>query len=761
MNNPPSDLPLDSTSPLKEALSLSPPAPASNVSSINHETQISELQLLLRELESLTVPSAVLPSLPGTHRDNELAVVRLGLASSLFVALQCKHAATAGHSLRVASIVSAWAMQMGLTPEQRDEVEVAALLHDVGMIGVPDHILLKPAILNANERIIIDKARKFSVEILRHCCANPAVLAIVEDIPVWYDGSRFEYPKRGEEIVLGARMISIAEAFDAMVTDRVFRPARSQERAMAGLFEYAGTQFDPTLVPKFAVFTSRDQIAYQEEIQSRWLNSLDPEMVNSYWALNNAPSPPRSSSFSNLFELKLLENMYDAVAFVDTAGCVVHWNRGAERLTGMPSTSIRGNLWHPDLLQMADERGEPLAENDCPVHHALQDDFQSLRRLSIRDRMGRQVTVDTHAIPVTAVDGVRHGAVLLLHDASSETSLEKRCLSLYEKSTHDPMTQVANRAEFDRVHTMFVEAHQQQNIPCSLIICDLDRFKSVNDTFGHQAGDDVIKSLASLLKSGCRAGDLVARYGGEEFVILCADCNNATAARRAEHVRIALNQIPQPRMEGRTVSCSFGVTEIQPGDTPETMLRRADRALLQAKEKGRNCVVQLGMGSTEGENSAETTPKKSSEEEDLVQKTLVTPVPFKMAVEKLRGFVADHQAKILTIDRNHIVMEIANEQSSWLRRLSDRPVVFLMDLIFEEEKTADKKGTHRTVQRTRIHARIRPNKVRNRRREELQRQAMQVLVSFRSYLMATEVNAADAEPFLHRIKHLLGTWSHK
>jgi len=116
-------------------------------------------------------------------------------------------------------------------------------------------------------------------------------------------------------------------------------------------------------------------------------------------------------------------------------------------------------------------------------------------------------------------------------------------------------------------------------------MCDLDRFKLVNDTYGHQAGDEAIKCLASLLKSCCRPGDLVARYGGEEFVLLSADCDNAAAARRAEQIRKALSQIPQPKMDGRSVTVSFGVTEIQPGDTPETMLRRADRALLMAKSK--------------------------------------------------------------------------------------------------------------------------------------------------------------------------------
>ena len=271
--------------------------------------------------------------------------------------------------------------------------------------------------------------------------------------------------------------------------------------------------------------------------------------------------------------------------------------------------------------------------------------------MTIVGRGERLVAVDAHAMPVIDRKGVTQGAVLLLHDASSEISLERQCQSLHEKATKDPLTQVANRAEFDRVHAMFVAAHQQQQVPCSLIMCDLDRFKRVNDTYGHQAGDEAIKSLASLLKSSCRPGDLVARYGGEEFVVLCADCDNATAARRAEQVRKSLGELAQAKMEGRTVTVSFGVTEIQPGDTPETMLRRADRALLMAKAKGRNVVVQLGSGS--GGETVETRPAAwapaAARPKETLEQELITPVPVRMAIEKLRGFVADHRAQ----DRVH------------------------------------------------------------------------------------------------------------
>ena len=108
------------------------------------ERWMTELHALLRELEVMTVASEVLPPVFGESLDDRLVQARLGVAASLFTALECKNAAVAGHALRVALTCSGWAVQMGLPEEERDAIEIAALLHDVGMIGVPDQILLKP-----------------------------------------------------------------------------------------------------------------------------------------------------------------------------------------------------------------------------------------------------------------------------------------------------------------------------------------------------------------------------------------------------------------------------------------------------------------------------------------------------------------------------------------------------------------------------------------------------------------------------------------
>jgi diguanylate cyclase (GGDEF)-like protein len=764
------------------------------------DSWMTELQSLLRELEAVTAASHTLPPVFSASVDDQLVQIRLGMAASLFTALQCRNAAVAGHAFRVALTCSAWALNMDLPASERDAIELAALLHDIGIIGVPDCILLKPGALAPEEADVMRRARTMSLDILRRSCSSPPVLEIVENIAAWYDGGspgivECPYMRRtanpaaadrdtppesarvassdlqvaaqlsGQHIPLGARMIAIVEAFDAMTTDHVYRPARSHERAMAELFECSGTQFDPELVQRFADFRQGDQTAVRWEVAHRWLRSLEPDLVNSFWELHATPAPKADVTVDALFQDRLLDNMYDAVVFIDAMGRVALWNRGTERLTGIAGVSVCGEIWRPELLGLSDEKGRAINEADCPVHTSIGCGVQSLRRLTILGRGQRTVAVDTHAIPVLNEHGISQGTILLLHDASSETSLEQRCQNLYEQATRDPMTQVANRAEFDRVHAMFVTAHKQQQVPCSLVMCDLDRFKLVNDTYGHQTGDEVIKCLASLLKSSCRPGDLVARYGGEEFVMLCADCDNAAATRRAEQICKTLSQIPQPKMGGRCITSSFGVTEIQPGDTPETMLRRADRALLMAKANGRNTVVQLGSGGSDApeEPSVSRHPSSGSPKE-LVQQSLVTAVPVRIAIEKLRGFVADHQAKILAIDGSRVQLEIEDRTASRLRRFTDRSESLLIDLVFEEERVRkdradDTPSPGSAATRTKIKITVSSRRNRDRRREEVMARARDVLVSFRSYLMASEEGSAEpVTGVLRRARKVLTPW---
>lgn len=664
---------------------------------------------------------------------------------------------------------SSWATMLTLPQEHRDEIEVAALLHDIGKIGVPDQVLLKPGRLSGDEHQAIEQQRLTGVEILRSCSASQNVLDIILHSGDWFDGSLAGQSLAGDYLPLGARMVAIVDAFDAMTTDQVYRRAMSRERAMVELFEFAGTQFDPRLVQDFCSFVSADQVKLGVSVARRWLKDLHAEDSNALWRLATPrlPESDDADSTSKLFQHKLLESMHDAVIFVDDSRRITLWNRAAERLTGIAASSVHLKLWSPELLTLRDERQKLLSPDECPLAESIRTGESALRRLSLLNRGGQRVEVDVHLVPVHGKGGTVHGATLLLHDASTQITLEQRLKSLHEKATRDPLTQIANRAEFDRTLENQARLHLEKRLPFSLIICDIDHFKRINDNFGHQAGDAVLIQFAGLLKRHCRPGDLVARYGGEEFVLICSDCSNATALTRAEEIRHELEQYPQPALAGKCITASFGVTELQDGDTPETMLRRADRGLYQAKENGRNTVVQLGSGIS-GE-APTTRPRgwlswlRGTPVQELLQRTLTTAVPLNMVVEKLRGFVADHHAEVEPAGANRVALRIDGENLPQLRRTADRGVPFIMELQFEEAQLPAE-GRGAGVSRTLVHVAIRPQRGRDRRQRDVLERARQLLESLKSYLVAQEMERVTTAPnqapekVLDRAKKVLTPW---
>jgi len=740
------------------------PAPADLSKSARRaetEHRVAEISSLLSSLEEAAVESGLATHTHSETRpedishENQLVQVRLGLASSLFTALRHKHPQTAAHSLRVALGCSSWALYAGLDEETRDTVELASLMHDIGKIGVPDRILLKPNRLNSEESSQVNRHREIGLQILSGCCNSERVLSAVRYTGARYDGLNTGLPAKCEEIPLEARMISIVDAFDSMTTDHVYRPACSRERALNELFVCAGTQFDRKLVKQFVEMLTHQQDALSARVANRWLSKLTNQKSSLPWEApaekvasqehkHESPSEPRP-----LFEQKLVDAMHDGVVFVDSEGIITLWNKGSERITGVSSSAAQGRVFMPTLLDMRNDTGKITPDDACPVAKALKTNTQLRKRLQVMGRQGKHVSIDLHAIPVHSADGAVQGATILLHDAEPEASLEEKCEALHAEATKDPMTKVANRAEFDRMQALFIEAHQQASLPCSLIMVDIDHFKNINDTFGHQAGDEAIITVANMLSSMCRSGDLVARYGGEEFAVLCADCTNADAARRADQIRKQISEIQHTCLGNKSITASFGVTELQSGDSPESMLRRSDRALLMAKEQGRNQVVQLGNGMEKklqkkkrwwnfGRNQAGPT----------VTSTLTTAVPIDIAIEKLRGFVSDHKAKIVSTNENSVELEMSSESVSFDRRRGDRHILFRIELEFHEdrvERSNDLGYAAGLYVETRVELNIRPKRSRGRRKADRTERARLIQQSIKAYLMAKDSAELEAE----------------
>jgi diguanylate cyclase len=153
----------------------------------------------------------------------------------------------------------------------------------------------------------------------------------------------------------------------------------------------------------------------------------------------------------------------------------------------------------------------------------------------------------------------------------------------------DPLTGVANRLVFEQHIAESCLRAARSGAPSSLLVLDIDRFKQINDSFGHAAGDRALRIVAEQLRAGLRSDDLLARYGGEEFVVVLADADGEAAMRTAESLRRRIENLGfhgQQRPVRITLSC--GVTMLRGDDTPETAFERADGALYRAKRGGRN-----------------------------------------------------------------------------------------------------------------------------------------------------------------------------
>jgi diguanylate cyclase (GGDEF)-like protein len=160
-----------------------------------------------------------------------------------------------------------------------------------------------------------------------------------------------------------------------------------------------------------------------------------------------------------------------------------------------------------------------------------------------------------------------------------------------EQASTDHLTGLANRRRFERTLEREVARTARHGRPFSLITLDIDYFKQVNDTHGHEAGDEAIRSIARVLQQGTRGVDLAARIGGEEFAVILTETNLAGAVEVAERLRLAVKAVELPSMGG--IAASFGVAECpSQAETARELLARADAALYEAKRKGRDRVAQ-------------------------------------------------------------------------------------------------------------------------------------------------------------------------
>jgi len=237
----------------------------------------------------------------------------------------------------------------------------------------------------------------------------------------------------------------------------------------------------------------------------------------------------------------------------------------------------------------------------CPLTKLLAGQGAFEMDIKRKRKDGNDVPFIFSATPFHGIDGSVIGMVARYKDITerkyAEDMLRQANERLERLSVSDGLTQVANRRCFDQILTSEWNRLRRKEEPLSLIMCDVDFFKLFNDTYGHQGGDDCLKSVAGVLDAMAkRGGDCVARYGGEEFAVILPSTPAEGAMCVAEKIRLAVEGLAIAHAKSKVsqyVTLSLGVAALVPSETggPEQLIQYADKALYQAKSSGRNRVM--------------------------------------------------------------------------------------------------------------------------------------------------------------------------
>jgi diguanylate cyclase (GGDEF)-like protein/PAS domain S-box-containing protein len=281
-----------------------------------------------------------------------------------------------------------------------------------------------------------------------------------------------------------------------------------------------------------------------------------------------------------------LQSIGDAVISTCARGLVEYMNPVAESLTGWKIEEARG-CPIGELVSLIDEVTRAPVEN--PVERALHRRAGSsgADHPVLVTRSGQEIAIQESAAPICDRQGRVIGAVIVFHDVTKERRL-KRALSY--QASHDTLTGLINRREFDTRLQAAVTSAQRGEAEYALLYVDLDQFKVVNDTCGHQAGDRLMRDITGLLQTRVRTGDTIARLGGDEFGILLDRCSLAQATRIADSVRQGIHSYRFVfGSETLSVGASIGVVEIKrTTESVASALSAADIACYAAKDAGRN-----------------------------------------------------------------------------------------------------------------------------------------------------------------------------
>ncbi len=522
----------------------------------------------------------------------ELDEAYLSTVSTLMSTIVARDHYREDHQRKIAADAVAVGERLKMTEHELRDLRYASLFHSLGKIGVPAAILSKAGPLTPEEKKIMQEHPLLGARILESIRFLRGVVPIVRHAYERWDGTGYPDALVGDQIPLTARILAVAIAFESMLAERPYRPARREDQALAEIKGFAGTYYDPTVVNAFvSMVEARGVIhAAEEEVASTSrelsiLSELTPE-------------------FHTILDLQQLLDRTLVVLERAVPGASLTILLHDQQSDELVSRAVAGGWTTIDSpSRMASDRGISgwvFTHREGQIVDDVRADPRYIGDPQVRSELivplvsrGQAVGVLVLSHPVVAAFSKRD--LTLMETVGAQIAAQIEVAELHERlkraANTDALTGIHNyRYFYDRLEEEVARAERHQS-PLAVAFFDIDELKKVNDTYGHLAGNEVLRVLGQAISERVRTEDVPARYGGDEFAIVMPD----TPREEAEKVVIRLMEIldaTDVKLPGGSAikmpARSWGVSSYpMDGRTAEALVENADTRAYARKRVGR------------------------------------------------------------------------------------------------------------------------------------------------------------------------------
>ena len=558
----------------------------------------------------------------------QIASLNMRTIEALALAIEAKDHTTHTHLQRVRTYAVEIAKELKLDGEQIEALRAAALLHDIGKLAVPEQIINKPGKLTPEEFEKMKVHPIVGAEILERVAFPYPVAPIVRSHHERWDGSGYPEGLAGECIPIGARILAAVDCLDALASHRQYRPALPLAEAMDIVIEKSGTWFDPTIVEVLSGrYIDLERLAQmtEETLGTQALSkSVRVERGQAPAAGFERTEPTHGASESadfltsiasarqeaqTMFELSqdlgislsLSETLsvlsmrlrrlipYDSIAvFVNRNGWLLPELVSGENFRALSSLKIRMG---EGLCGWVAENCKPIVNGNPQVEPGFGDAGKNalLQSALVVPLEGLNGVVGVLAMYQSNRDAFTPDHLRILLAVASKVALSVENALKYQQAessaTTDYLTGLPNARSLFVHLAQEVARCRRMKTSLAVLVCDIDGFKQINDSFGHLEGDKLLREFTSRLKDVCRGYDYVARMGGDEFVITAPGLTAEAAQEKAERLNQAAIESGRHVTGRDLITLSVGMAFCpEDGTDVERLLAEADRRMYSMKQ---------------------------------------------------------------------------------------------------------------------------------------------------------------------------------